>query len=96
METSPRRSNRPSEATVWIGGINNAGDYARVIAYLGRNNFVRSAQPMQARGDGILVRLSLSASLARFLEAAGMERTLGVVGAAANVGGVDATFVLTP
>lgn len=86
----------PSEATVWIGGINNANDYARVIGYLGRNNFVRSAQPMQARGDGMLVRLSLAASLARFLEAVGMERTLGVVNPGAKVDGVDATLALAP
>lgn len=86
----------PSEATVWIGGINNAGDYARVIAYLGRNNFVRNAQPLQARGDGMLVRLSLAASLARFLEVIGMERTLGVINPGAKVDGVDATLALTP
>lgn len=86
----------PSEATVWISGINNAADYARVIAYLGRNNFVRNAQPMQARGDGMLVRLSLTTSPARFLEVIGMERTLGVVNSGAKVDGVDATLALTP
>ncbi len=35
----------PSEATVWIGGIRSAEDYARVIAYLGKNNLVRGVQP---------------------------------------------------
>lgn len=85
----------PSEATVWIGGVNNANDYARLIGYLARNNFVRNAQPMEARGDGVLVRLSLVSGLPRFLEVVAMERTLGVV-AGAKVEGVDATLALTP
>lgn len=85
----------PSEATVWIGGINNANDYARLIGYLGRNNFVRNAQPMEARGDGVRVRLSLASGLARFLEVVAAERTLGVV-TGAKVEGVDATLALAP
>lgn len=85
----------PSEATVWIGGINNAADYARLIGYLARNNYVRNAQPMQARGDGVLVRLSLASGLPRFLEVIAIERTLGVV-AESKVEGVDATLALTP
>ena len=83
----------PSEAVVWIGGIRNAEDYARVIGYLGKNNFVRGAQPTQARGDGILVKLSLATDLAHFLDAIGFERTL-VVDAAAHVEGADATLAL--
>lgn len=85
----------PAEATVWIGGINDANDYARVIAYLARNNFVRSAQPIEARGDGVLVRLSLASGLARFVEAAEMERVLGAK-AGVRVDGADAALALTP
>lgn len=84
----------PSEATVWIGGINNADDYANVVAYLARNNFVRSAQPTYARGDGMLVRLSLTGGLARFLDAVGLERVLAVA-AGAKVEGADAALALT-
>lgn len=94
--TEPEVTDAPSEATVWIGGINNANDYARLIGYLARSNFVRNAQPMQARGDGVLVRLSLASGLARFLEAVGMERTLGVVTTGAKLDGVDAMLALTP
>ena len=72
-----------------------ANDYARVIGYLGRNNFVRSAQPVAARDDGILVKLSLATDLAKFLEAIGMERTLGIV-AASKADGIDATLALSP
>lgn len=84
----------PSEATVWIGGIADGDDYVRVIAYLGRNNFVRSAQPLRAHGDGLAVKLSLATDLAHFLDAVGMERTLEVAGPAARVDGVDATLAL--
>ena len=89
-------SETPSEATVWIGGIQNANDYARVIGYLARNNFVRGAQPMQAHADGILVKLSLATDLAHFLDAVGMERTLSVDAAAPHVDGVDATLAVAP
>ena len=51
-------------------------DYARVIGYLGKSNLVRGVQPMQARGDGMLLKLSLATDLAHFLDAVGMERTL--------------------
>ncbi|MEP7042665.1 MAG: DUF2066 domain-containing protein [Dokdonella sp.] len=86
----------PSEATVWISGIRNANDYARVIGYLGRNNFVRNAQPVAAHEDGVLVKLSLATELAKFLDAVGMERTLGVVNAPAKAEGVDAMLALSP
>jgi len=86
----------PSEATVWIGGIRSAEDYARVIAYLGKNNLVRGVQPKEARGDGMLVRLSLATDLAHFLDAVGMERALSVVNAAPPVEGVDATLAIGP
>jgi hypothetical protein len=86
----------PTEATVWIGGIDSADAYARVTAYLARNNLVRSAQPMQARADGMLVRLSLATDLRRFLDAVGMERILSVVNASPPVDGVDATLALGP
>jgi len=86
----------PTEATVWIGGIRSADDYAHVIAYLGKSNLVRGAKPMQARGDGMLVRLSLATDLKHFLDAVGMERTLSVINAAPPVDGVDATLALGP
>jgi hypothetical protein len=88
-------SETPSEATVWIGGIRNASDYARVIGYLAKHNFVRGAQPMQARGDAIQVKLSLATELARFLDAVGMEHTLSV-DASARVDGADAVLILSP
>jgi hypothetical protein len=86
----------PSEATVWIGGIRSAEAYAHVMAYLAKSNLVRSVQPREARGDGMLVRLSLATDLRHFLDAVGMERTLSVVNAAPPVDGVDATLSLGP
>ncbi|MEO6689131.1 MAG: DUF2066 domain-containing protein, partial [Dokdonella sp.] len=89
------QSETPSEATVWIGGIRDANDYARVVGYLGKSNLVRGAQTMQARGDAIMVKLSLATDLARFLDAVVMERTLGV-DASTHTDGIDATLVLIP
>jgi hypothetical protein len=89
------QSETPSEATVWIGGIRDANDYARVVGYLGKSNLVRGAQTVQARGDAIMVKLSLATDLARFLDAVALERTLGV-DAATHTDGIDATLVLNP
>jgi hypothetical protein len=88
----PLAPETPTEATLWIGDIRNADDYARVVGYLGKNNFVKSAQPMQATADGILVRVSLSTDLAHFLDAVGMERMLASSSARAD--GADAALVL--
>ncbi|MGN6518716.1 MAG: DUF2066 domain-containing protein [Dokdonella sp.] len=82
----------PTEATVWIGGIRDADDYARVIGYLGHNNFVKALQPTQATSDGILVHLSLSTDVAHFLGAVAMERTLAE--GTSHVDGADAALVL--
>jgi hypothetical protein len=86
----------PSEATVWIGGIRSAEDYVRVMSYLARNNFVRTTQPMRARGEGMQVRLSLTTDLAHFLDVVGAERTLNVVSGAPPIDGIDATLALAP
>ena len=86
----------PSEATVWISGIRSAEQYAQVMAYLGKSNLVRGAQPSEVRGDGMLVRLSLATDLRHFIDAVGIERTLAVVNAAPPVDGVDATLALGP
>ena len=88
----PLAPETPTEATLWIGDIRNADDYARVIGYLGKSNFVKAAQPMQATADGILVRVSLSTDLAHFLDAVAMERTLAASSTRAD--GADAALVL--
>ena len=84
----------PTEATVWIGGIRDAADYARVLGYLARSNFVREARTTQAQGDGIRVSLSLGTDLVHFLDAVGMERVLSVVDSATPVAGADAVLAL--
>lgn len=82
----------PSEATVWIGDIRDADDYARAIGYLGRNNFVKEVRPLAATADGILVRLALTTDLTHFLDIAGMERTLAPT--TTRVDGADAALAL--
>jgi hypothetical protein len=86
----------PTDVTVWIGGIRSADDYARVIGYLAKSNLVKSTQPKQARGDGMLVKLSLATDLKHFLDAVAMERQLSVVNGSPPVDGIDATLALGP
>jgi len=68
----------------------------RVIGYLAKSNLVKSTQPRQARGDGMLVRLSLATDLKHFLDAVSMERQLSVVNGSPPVDGIDATLALGP
>jgi hypothetical protein len=93
-EAAATPAEAPSEATVRIDGIHGADDYARVMRYLGSSNFVRNAQPLHAQGDSLVLRLSLSTSLARFLDAVGLERTLAVADAGTHGDGIDATLAL--
>jgi hypothetical protein len=86
----------PAEITVWIGGIRSADDYARVIGYFAKSNLVKSTQPKQARGDGMLVRLSLARYLKHFLDAMSIELQLWVFNGAPPVDGIDATLALGP
>ena len=86
----------PTDVTVWIGGIRSADDYARVIGYLAKSNLVKSTQPRQARGDGMLVKLSLATDLKHFLDAVSIERQLTVVNGSPPVDGIDATLALGP
>ena len=91
---APVAPDMPTEASVWIGGIRNADDYARVLGYLARSNFVREARPVQAQEDRLRVNLSLGTDLVHFLDAVGMERVLTVVGSATPDAGADAVLAL--
>lgn len=82
----------PTEATAWITDVRNADDYARVLSYFSRNNFVRGVQPLQARGDALLLKLSLSTDLAHFVEIVALERALAV--APAPIEGADTVLTL--
>jgi hypothetical protein len=82
----------PTEATAWVTDVRNADDYARVLAYFSRNNFVRGVQPLQARGDTLLLKLSLSTDLAHFVEIVALERALAV--APAPIEGADTVLTL--
>lgn len=82
----------PTEATAWVTDVRNADDYARVLSYFSRNNFVRGVQPVQARGDALLLKLSLSTDLAHFVEIVALERALAV--APAPIDGADTVLTL--
>jgi len=64
---------------VLVGGLARAEDYGRVLAYLKRVPIVRRIEPLQARGDLLHLRLSLSSgveSLARLVASGGVLRPL--------------------
>jgi hypothetical protein len=85
----------PVERRIWISGIHSADDYARGMGYLARQSLVRQAWPLQARGDGILVRLSVAGGLDRWLEAVDREGVLRVNSASPPLDGIDATLMLS-
>lgn len=82
----------PTEVTAWVTDVRGADDYARVLSYFSRNNFVRAVQPVRAHGDALLLKLSLGTDLAHFVEIVALERTLAV--APAPIDGADTALTL--
>lgn len=86
----------PVDKKVWISGIRSAEDYTRGMGYLARQAMVRQAWPLEARGDGILVKISLAGDFSRWLAQLGQDSVLQVNSANPPVDGIDATLVLQP
>jgi hypothetical protein len=89
---APVLERRASTATVWIGGLASADDYARLLATLGRDDLVREAQPVSARADGVLVKLSLNVTLESWLANLGIDGPLRTVSTRPPLDGVEATL----
>ncbi|HSX60461.1 MAG TPA: DUF2066 domain-containing protein [Tahibacter sp.] len=87
---------RITTARVWVSGLQSAQDYARLFETLGGNDLVREFQPEQARGDGLLVKLTLNLALDRWLAYLPPEGVLRVVNTAPPIDGVEATLALNP
>jgi len=87
---------RITTAKVWISGLKSAQDYARLFEMLGGNELVREFQPEQARGDGVLLKLTLNLALDRWLAYLPPDGALRVTNAAPPIDGVEATLALTP
>lgn len=87
---------RITTAKVWISGLQSAQDYARLFETLGGNDLVREFQPEQARGDGLLLKLTLNLALDRWLAYLPPDGILRVVNAAPPIEGVEATLALIP
>lgn len=85
----------PSEGRIWISGIESPADYARVVGYLSRQSMLRNAQPVEARGDGLLVKLSIAGSLSTWLQTVEGEGTLRVNNTSPPIDGLDATLALS-
>ncbi|ANB17873.1 DUF2066 domain-containing protein [Dokdonella koreensis] len=84
----------PTEARLWIGGIRSAEDFARIMRYLGSLDLVRQSATLEARGDGVLMRVALTVGLPYFLSTVDTSATLTVVNGQPPVEGVDATLIL--
>ncbi|HJU41016.1 MAG TPA: hypothetical protein VJ724_15705, partial [Tahibacter sp.] len=87
---------RITPARVWISGLHSAQDYARVFETLGRNDLVRDFQPEQARGDGMLVKMTLNLALDRWLSYLPPDGVLRLVNAQPPIDGVEAMLALNP
>lgn len=85
----------PVEKRIWLSGIQSAADYARVVNYLTRQSLVRKSWPVEARGDGILVRLVLAGDFNRWLDLVAADNVLQVNSASPPVQGIDATLALS-
>lgn len=94
LEAAQTDRGAPSEVRLWIGGIRSAEDYARVLRYLGSLDLVRQAGAIEARGDGMLMRVALTVGLPYFLSAVDTGALLTVVDGRPPVDGVDATLIL--
>lgn len=86
---------RITTTRVWIGGLKSAQDYARLFEILGGNELVREFQPEQARGDGVLLKLTLNLALDRWLAYLPPDGPLQLVSAEA-ADGAEASLALTP
>jgi hypothetical protein len=86
----------PSERRIWVSGIYSASDYARGMGYLARQAQVRQSWPMEARADGVLVRLTVAGDLLNWLEIVENEGVLRVNSASPPLDGIDATLSLIP
>ncbi len=86
----------PVEKRIWLSGIHSSTDYARTLGYLTRQSLVRQSWPIEARGDGILVRLVLAGDFNRWLGLVAADNVLQVNSASPPVQGIDATLALSP
>lgn len=88
----PEPGGVPQAAVIWISGLESSADYARVMQYLQHSNLVQDAQPLEVRGDGMSVKLSLSGDLQHFLQAVQIENRLQVISEQPPIAGIDATL----
>lgn len=87
---------RITPARLWISGLHSAQDYARLFDVLGRNDLVRDFKPEQARGDGVLMAVTLNLALDRWISYLPADGPLRLVNAQPPVEGVEATLALNP
>ena len=93
--TWPDRST-PVEKRIWLSGIHSGADYARSFGYLSKQALVRQSWPIEARGDGVLIRVVLAGDFNRWLGLVEQDGILQINSASPPVEGIDATLSLKP
>jgi len=80
---------RPQTFRLWVGGVRSAESYARLVGTLSRNELVRGVQALQARGDGVELKVDVIGPLPRLLDSLA-GGPLRVTNAKPPVEGIDA------
>jgi hypothetical protein len=70
---------KPTEFRVWVEGLHNATDYGRAVRYLSSVTGIKSVETEAARGDRLLLKLTLTMTLERFKQVLEFEHKLNVV-----------------
>lgn len=86
----------PVQKRVWLSGIHSAADYARSFGYLSKQAMVRQSWPIEARGDGVLIRVELAGDFNRWLGQVNQDGIFQVNSASPPVQDIDATLSLNP
>lgn len=81
-----------TSARVWVGNLSSALDYAHLLEALSRDSLVRESQPAEARGDGVLLNLTLNVALDGWLANLPGDGLLRVVNAKPPLDGIEATL----
>ena len=70
---------KPTDYRVWVEGLRAAADYGKVIRYLSGVTGISKVETEAARGDRLLLKLTLTMTLERFKQVLEFEHKLNVV-----------------
>ena len=77
----------------WVDGIGSAADYAAVVGYLGRMEFVRSTLPLRVEGGRLLLRLDLAVGRRRLQQLLAIDARMRLADAGDDAGAAQLHLV---